>query len=290
MPKIRKAIIPAAGYGTSFLPATKAFAKEMLPIVDKPIIQFIVEEALASGIEEILIITGKSKRPIEDHFDSNIELENNLESKGKTALLELVQSTPKAHLYFKRQSYPRGLGDAILQAKAFVAGEPFAVLLGDNIMESDTPVMKQLIDLYDETHAANFAVLEVSPEETAQYGIVDIANERTTGVYNVQRLVEKPAPSQAPSNLAIAGRYILTPEIFEILEKLEPTVEDEVQLTDAIHILNQTQRVFAKKIDGTRYDVGNKLGFMKKSIQYGLIHPETKDEFKEYLLNLAKKL
>lgn len=288
---IRKAIIPAAGYGTGFLPATKALAKEMLPIVDKPIIQFIVEEALASRIEEILIVTGKSKRPIEDHFDSNIELENNLESKGKKDLLELVKSTPQAKLYFIRQSYPKGLGDAILQAKAFVADEPFAVLLGDNIMEADVPVTKQLIDTYNEHKAANLAVIEIDSTESNKYGIVDIdAPTCDESLYNVKRFIEKPEPANAPSNLAIAGRYILTPEIFTILEQLKPGIEDEIQLTDAINKLNRTQRIFAKKIDGKRYDVGNKLGYMKKSIEYGLVHPETKDEFKQYLIELSDKL
>lgn len=291
MTRVRKAVIPAAGYGTGFLPATKALAKEMLPIVDKPIIQFIVEEAIASGIEEILIITGKTKRPIEDHFDSNIELENNLESKGKTELLELVKSTPHAHLYFNRQSYPNGLGDAILQAKAFVADEPFAVLLGDNIMESDVPVTKQLLDLFHQNHASNLAVIEIEPEDSVKYGIVDVSSHSIEDtVYNVKHFVEKPQPEEAPSNLAIAGRYVLTPEIFTILEHLEPGVEGEIQLTDAINQLNRTQRVFAKKIDGKRHDVGNKLGYMKKSIEYGLIHPETKDEFKDYLIRLSETL
>ncbi|MCW6665821.1 UTP--glucose-1-phosphate uridylyltransferase GalU [Aerococcaceae bacterium NML191219] len=291
MATIRKAIIPAAGYGTGFLPATKALAKEMLPIVDKPIIQFIVEEALASGIEEILIVTGKTKRPIEDHFDSNIELENNLESKGKTALLELVKSTPQAKLYFIRQSYPKGLGDAILQAKAFVADEPFAVLLGDNIMEAEVPVTKQLIDAFEQKKAANLAVIEIDAADSNKYGIADIAEPALDdSLYNVKCFVEKPTPEHAPSNLAIAGRYILTPQIFNILERLTPGIEDEIQLTDAINELNRTQRVFAKKIDGTRHDVGNKLGYMKKSVEYGLIHPETRDDFKQYLIELSEKL
>ncbi|MCW6661314.1 UTP--glucose-1-phosphate uridylyltransferase GalU [Aerococcaceae bacterium NML201209] len=291
MTTIRKAVIPAAGYGTGFLPATKALAKEMLPIVDKPIIQFIVEEALASGIEEILIVTGKTKRPIEDHFDSNIELENNLESKGKAELLELVKSTPQVKLYFIRQSYPKGLGDAILQAKAFVADEPFAVLLGDNIMESEVPVTKQLMDVFKQKRAANLAVIEIDPTDSKKYGMVEVSDPTSDStLYNVKRFVEKPESQDAPSNLAIAGRYILTPQIFTILEQIAPGIEDEIQLTDAINELNRTQRVFAKKIDGTRHDVGNKLGYMKKSIEYGLIHPETKDEFKQYLINLSDRL
>mgnify|MGYP001736569510 FL=1 len=257
MTKVRKAVIPAAGLGTRFLPATKAMAKEMLPIVDKPTIQYIVEEALASGIEDILIVTGKSKRPIEDHFDSNIELESNLEAKGKTELLELVQETTGINLYFVRQSYPKGLGDAVLQAKAFVGGEPFVIMLGDDIMRDEVPLTKQLIEGYEKTHASNIAVMEVPHEETYKYGIIDPESQVEEGLYNVRRFVEKPKPEDAPSNLAIIGRYLLTPEIFEILEKQEPGAGGEVQLTDAIDTLNLTQRVFAKQFKGERFDVGD---------------------------------
>ena len=290
MTKVRKAVIPAAGLGTRFLPATKAMAKEMLPIVDKPTIQYIVEEALASGIEDILIVTGKSKRPIEDHFDSNIELESNLEAKGKTELLELVQETTGINLYFVRQSYPKGLGDAVLQAKAFVGGEPFVIMLGDDIMRDEVPLTKQLIEGYEKTHASNIAVMEVPHEETYKYGIIDPESQVEEGLYNVRRFVEKPKPEEAPSNLAIIGRYLLTPEIFEILEKQEPGAGGEIQLTDAIDTLNLTQRVFAKQFKGERFDVGDKFGFMKTSIEFGLEHPEIKDNLKAYVIELGKKL
>lgn len=277
MQKVRKAVIPAAGLGTRFLPATKAMAKEMLPIVDKPTIQFIVEEAINSGIEDILIVTGKSKRPIEDHFDSNPELEENLRAKDKLALLELVEETTGLNLFFVRQSYPKGLGHAVLQAKAFIGNEPFVVMLGDDLMEDEVPLTKQLINGYDKTHASNIAVMKVPHEDTSKYGIIDPEAQVDETTYNVKRFVEKPAPEDAPSDLAIIGRYLLTPEIFEILEKQEPGAGGEIQLTDAIDTLNKTQRVFAHEFKGTRYDVGDKFGFLKTSIQYGLKHNEVKD-------------
>lgn len=290
MQKVRKAIIPAAGLGTRFLPATKAMAKEMLPIVDKPTIQFIVEEAINSGIEDILIVTGKSKRPIEDHFDSNPELEANLKAKGKMELLELVEETTGLNLFFVRQSYPKGLGDAVLQAKAFVGNEPFVVMLGDDLMEDEVPLTKQLINGYDKTHASNIAVMKVPHEETSKYGIIDIEGQVDESTYNVRRFVEKPNPEDAPSDLAIIGRYLLTPEIFDILENQEPGAGNEIQLTDAIDTLNKTQRVFAHEFKGTRYDVGDKFGFLKTSIQYGLKHPEIKDSLNDYIIELGKKL
>ncbi|EDP69100.1 UTP-glucose-1-phosphate uridylyltransferase [Carnobacterium sp. AT7] len=290
MQKVRKAVIPAAGLGTRFLPATKAMAKEMLPIVDKPTIQFIVEEAINSGIEDILIVTGKSKRPIEDHFDSNPELEANLKSKGKMELLELVEETTGLNLFFVRQSYPKGLGDAVLQAKAFVGNEPFVVMLGDDLMEDEVPLTKQLINGYDKTHASNIAVMKVPHEETSKYGIIDVEGQVDETTYNVRRFVEKPNPEDAPSDLAIIGRYLLTPEIFDILENQEPGAGNEIQLTDAIDTLNKTQRVFAHEFKGTRYDVGDKFGFLKTSIQYGLKHPEIKDSLNDYIIELGKKL
>lgn len=290
MSKVRKAIIPAAGYGTRFLPATKALAKEMLPIVDKPTIQFIVEEALESGIEEILIVTGKSKRSIEDHFDSNIELERHLENKGKLELLEKMKSDPHINLYFVRQPYPKGLGDAVLQAKAFVGDEPFVVMLGDDLMMDDVPLTKQLMNVYDQTTASALAVMEVPHEDTHKYGVIAPEGEISDGIFNVDHFVEKPKPEDAPSNLAIIGRYLLTPEIFEILENQEPGAGNEVQLTDAIDTLNKTQRVFAKRFDGKRYDVGNKFGFMEMSIEYALQHPEVKDQMVPYLKKLIDGL
>lgn len=289
MVKVKKAVIPAAGYGTRFLPATKAMAKEMLPIVDKPTIQFIVEEAIEAGIEDILIVTGKSKRPIEDHFDSNIELEEHLRKQGKDALLELVKPT-NVNLFFVRQSYPMGLGHAILQAKAFVGNEPFVVMLGDDIMQAQEPLTKQLIDVYEKTHASNIAVMEVPHEETSKYGIIAPERELEDGIYNVEYFVEKPKPEDAPSDLAIIGRYLLTPEIFEILENQAPGAGGEIQLTDAIDTLNKTQRVFAKRFDGKRYDIGNKLGFLEMSIEYGLKHPEIKEGLRDYLLDIAENL
>lgn len=288
--KVRKAIIPAAGYGTRFLPATKAMPKEMVPIVDKPTIQFIVEEAIASGIEDILIITGKLKRPIEDHFDSNPELEENLKAKGKDDLLKLVEETTGINLFFVRQPYPLGLGDAVLQAKAFVGDEPFVVMLGDDVMADDEPLTKQLIEGYEKTHASNIAVMNVPHEETSSYGIIDPEAEAEPGLYNVRKFVEKPNPEDAPSDLAIIGRYLLTPQIFDLLEKQEPGKGGEIQLTDAIDALNKTQRVFAKEFKGERYDVGDKFGFMKTSIQYGLTHPQIKDDLKQYIIEVAQEL
>lgn len=293
MNKIRKAVIPAAGFGTGFLPATKAIAKEMLPIVDKPVIQFIVEEALAAGIEEILIITGKSKRPIEDHFDSNIELEENLASKGKQEMLDLVQSITRDNLLFIRQSYPKGLGDAIYHAKAFVGDEPFVVMLGDNIMDSQTPVTKQLMDLYEQKATPNVALVEVEDAETVKYGIADVnqsSRKFEDDVVYVNHFVEKPTPQEAPSRLAIAGRYVLTPEIFDILEHQSVGKDDEVQLTDAIEELNKSKRVLGKIIEGRRFDVGNPLGYMEMSVEYALKHPETAEDFKNYLLKLKNQL
>ncbi len=290
MRKVKKAIIPAAGLGTRFLPATKAMAKEMLPIVDKPTIQFIVEEAINSGIEDILIVTGKSKRPIEDHFDSNPELEANLREKDKLDLLKLVEETTGLNLYFVRQSYPKGLGHAVLQAKAFIGNEPFVVMLGDDIMEDKVPLTKQLMDRYEKTHASNIAVMKVPHEETSKYGIIDPEGQVDKGLYNVRNFVEKPKPEDAPSDLAIIGRYLLTPEIFDILENQEPGAGNEIQLTDAIDTLNKTQRVFAHEFTGIRYDVGDKFGFLKTSIQYGLKHPEIKDSLRQYIVKLGAEL
>lgn len=290
--KVRKAVIPAAGLGTRFLPATKALAKEMLPIVDKPTIQFIVEEAKASGIEDILIVEGKQKRSIEDHFDSAPELEQNLKEKHKDALLELVHSTTDigVNLFFVRQPYPRGLGDAVRLAKSFGGDEPFVVMLGDDLMHDKVPLTKQLINEYDKTHASILAVKKVPHDEVSAYGVIDPEKEVSKGLFNVKKFVEKPAVADAPSDLAIIGRYLLTPEIFDILENQKPGKGNEIQLTDAIDTLNQTQRVFAHEFTGDRYDVGNKFGYVKTNIEYGLTHPEVKDELRAYILDLASKL
>ncbi len=287
MSKVRKAVIPAAGLGTRFLPATKAIAKEMLPIVDKPTIQFIVEEAIASGIKDIIVVTGKAKRPIEDHFDSNFELEYNLQQTAKDELLALVEETTEIRLHFIRQKRPKGLGDAVLQAKTFVGNEPFVVMLGDDIMVDEVPLTKQLMNNYDERKASTLAVIPVPHEDTSKYGVIEPIEEVSQGIYSVNSFVEKPEPEDAPSNLAIVGRYLLKPEIFEILENQGPGQGGEIQLTDAIDTLNRTQRVFALEFKGKRYDVGNKLGMLEANIEYGLKHPELKDELKDYLKSLV---
>lgn len=281
--KIRKAIIPAAGLGTRFLPATKAMPKEMLPIVDKPTIQYIVEEAVASGIEDIIIVTGKGKRAIEDHFDASFELEYNLNEKGKFQLLEEVRkSSEMADIHYIRQKEPKGLGHAIWCARKFIGDEPFAVLLGDDIVESDVPCLKQMIDVYDEYKASVVGVQPVDWDEVSRYGIVDptLIEDR---VYLANQLIEKPKTGTAPSNLAIMGRYILTPAIFGILEEQRVGVNGEIQLTDAISRLGTTERILAYNFEGTRHDVGEKLGFIKTSIHYALENPELRDELIKYM-------
>ncbi|HJA26843.1 MAG TPA: UTP--glucose-1-phosphate uridylyltransferase GalU [Candidatus Limosilactobacillus intestinigallinarum] len=293
MKRVRKAIIPAAGLGTRFLPATKALAKEMLPIVDKPTIQFIVEEARKSGIEDIVVVDGKNKRSIEDHFDSNPELEDNLRSKHKDEMLKLVEDTTDINIYFIRQSHPRGLGDAVLTARDFIGDEPFVVMLGDdlnNINNNGQPLTKQLIESYQQTGASTLAVMRVPHEDTAKYGVINPSKEVTPGLYNVTSFVEKPASKDAPSDLAIIGRYVFTPEIFDVLAKTKPGKGNEIQLTDAIDTLNQTQRVFAREYKGDRYDVGNKFGWVKTNIEYGLQHPQVKDELRAYIKELGAKL
>ena len=286
--KVRKAVIPAAGLGTRFLPATKAMPKEMLPIVDKPTIQFIVEEAKKSGIEDILIVTGKNKRSIEDHFDANPELEQDLQEKHKDKLLKLTQSITDlgVNLYYTRQPHPAGLGDAIYRAKSFVGDEPFVVMLGDDLMNDQEPLTKQLIDRYNKTHASTIAVMRVPHEEVSKYGVIDPSGEIESGLYNVQSFVEKPDVDKAPSDLAIIGRYLLTPEIFDILATQKPGRGGEIQLTDAIDTMNKTQRVFAHEFKGERHDVGNKEGYLETAIEYGLTHPETKDALKQYIICL----
>ncbi|EKM9526783.1 UTP--glucose-1-phosphate uridylyltransferase GalU [Listeria monocytogenes] len=276
--RVKKAVIPAAGLGTRFLPATKAMPKEILPIVDKPTIQYIVEEAVESGIEDILIVTGKGKRAIEDHFDSVPELELNLREKNKLELLHLIEETTNINLHFIRQSKPKGLGDAILQARGFVGNEPFIVMLGDDIVQAKTPCAKQLIDQYEKTHSSIIGVQTVPHEETYRYGIIDPIDEYSKNLYNVNGFVEKPDPSSAPSDLAILGRYLLTPQIFDFLETQKPGAGGEIQLTDAINSLNEIQRVFAYDFEGERFDVGDKFGFIKTTMQFALKHPEIKDD------------
>lgn len=288
--KVRKAVIPAAGLGTRFLPATKAMPKEMLPIIDRPTIEFIVKEAIDSGIEDILIVTGKGKQPIENHFDSNPELEANLKEKGKSHLLKLVQETTNINLFFIRQPHPNGLGDAVLRARNFIDNEPFVVMLGDDLMKDKVPLTKQLIDRYDKTHASTLAVMRVPHAKTKDYGIIEPISELDHGLYDVKSFVEKPAPKDAPSELAIIGRYLLTPEIFDLLETEKPGKDHEIQLTDAIDRLNATQRVFAHEFTGERFDVGNKFGYLKTAIQFGLENPDIKDDLTKYLKEVGQKL
>jgi UTP--glucose-1-phosphate uridylyltransferase len=290
MKKVRKAIIPAAGLGTRFLPATKAQPKEMLPIVDKPTIQYIVEEAVASGIEDIIIVTGKGKRAIEDHFDFAPELEQNLMEKGKFDLLDKVRySTNLADIHYIRQKEPKGLGHAVWCARNFIGDEPFAILLGDDIVQSETPCLRQLMNIYEETHSSVIGVQTVSDNETHRYGIVEPSLQDGRR-YQVDNFVEKPAPGTAPSNLAIMGRYILTPEIFMFLDKQQAGAGGEIQLTDAIQKLNQIQRVFAYDFEGKRYDVGEKIGFVKTTIEFALQNPELRAVLLTYLEEIMDDL
>ena len=280
---VRKAIIPAAGLGTRFLPATKAQAKEMLPIVDKPTLQYIIEEAIESGIEEILIVTGRNKKSIEDHFDRSVELELELEQKGKTAMLEMVQDISNmVNIHYIRQKEPKGLGHAIHCAKSFIGNEPFAVLLGDDIVDASTPCLKQMIDAYDEYKTTVLGVQEVARENVDKYGILDVKHIEDR-VYKVKDMVEKPSIEEAPSNIAILGRYIITPEIFNILENQAPGKGGEIQLTDALQTLATKEAIYAYNFEGRRYDVGDKLGFLEATVDFALKRPELRDEFIEFL-------
>ena len=287
--KIRKAIIPAAGLGTRFLPATKAQPKEMLPIVDKPTIQYIIEEAVASGIEEILIITGRSKKCIEDHFDKSVELELELEKSGKEEMLKMVRDiSDMVDIHFIRQKEPKGLGHAISCAKTFVGNEPFAVLLGDDIVYNEgKPCLKQLIDCYDEYKTSVLGVQTVEAKDVNKYGIVNGIHIEDR-VYKVKGLVEKPPVEEAPSNVAILGRYIITPAIFDILENQESGKGGEIQLTDALLKLIDEEAMYAYDFEGTRYDVGDKLGFLKATVEYALRREDLRDGFIEYLNTLKK--
>ncbi|MCD5142265.1 UTP--glucose-1-phosphate uridylyltransferase GalU [Mammaliicoccus sciuri] len=286
MNKIKKAIIPAAGLGTRFLPATKAMPKEMLPILDKPTIQYIVEEAARAGIEDIIIVTGKHKRAIEDHFDIQKELETTLYEKGKLELLDKVQySTELANIFYVRQKEQKGLGHAIYTAKQFIGNEPFAVLLGDDIVESDNPAIKQLMEQYEATGKSVIGVQTVPETETHRYGIID-PKEQVERLYEVNRFVEKPEEGTAPSNLAIMGRYVLSPRIFDYLENQDEGSGGEIQLTDAIERLNKDDKVYAYDFEGQRYDVGEKIGFVKTTIEYALKDQEMRDEIIRYLQSL----
>lgn len=294
MARIKKAVIPAAGFGTRFLPATKATPKEMLPIVDKPTIQYIVEEALASGIEEILIISGHAKRAIEDHFDSAPVLERELEEKGKDDLLAIVRETADINVHYIRQKKMRGLGDAILCAKSFMAGEPFAVLLGDDVVYADAtkgqqPALRQLMDIYDAYGGSVLGCQQVMPEKVSSYGIVAGKEIAGSKLLKVSDMIEKPEQSEAPSNIAVLGRYIISPTIFELLEHTAPGKGGEVQLTDALKQLALVEPVWAYCFEGKRYDVGDKLGFLKATVEFALRRPDLGGPFRAYLEELMKE-
>ena len=287
--KIRKAVITAAGLGTRFLPATKAQPKEMLPIVDKPTLQYIIEECIESGIEEILIITGRNKKSIEDHFDKNIELEMELEKSGKQEMLEMVRNiSDMANIHFIRQKEPKGLGHAIYCSKTFVGNEPFAVLLGDDIVyNEEKPCLKQILECYNEYKTSILGVQKVPRENINKYGIVE-AKHIEDRVYKVKGLIEKPNMNQTNSNIAILGRYIITPRIFEILENLEPGKGGEIQLTDALLKLSKEEAIYAYNFEGKRYDVGDKFGFLQATVEYALRKDELKDDFIKYLKEIVK--
>jgi len=288
--RVRKAIIPAAGLGTRFLPATKSQPKEMLPIVDKPTLQYIIEEAIESGIEEILIVTGRSKKSIEDHFDRSVELELELEQKGKKEMLKMVQDISNmVNIHYIRQKEPKGLGHAIHCAKSFIGDEPFAVLLGDDIVDADTPCLKQLINTYDEYKTSVLGVQQVDKEDTNKYGILDVKHIEDR-VYKVKDMVEKPNIEEAPSNIAILGRYIITPAIFDILENQEPGKGGEIQLTDALKTLASQEAIYAYDFEGRRYDVGDKLGFLEATVDFALKRPELRDGFLEFLKSKFDKV
>jgi UTP--glucose-1-phosphate uridylyltransferase len=287
--KVKKAIIPAAGLGTRFLPATKAQPKEMLPIVDKPSIQYIIEEAVASGIEDIIIISGRNKRAIEDHFDKSVELENELKRKGSHDLLEIVENISNlANIHYIRQKEPKGLGHAIYCAKSFIGNEPFAVLLGDDIVDSETPCLKQLIDVYNKYKTTILGVQKVPEKDIPKYGIVDSIHLEDR-VYKVNDLIEKPKKEKAPSNIAILGRYIITPKIFQYLENATPGAGNEIQLTDALKSLSQVEAMYAYDFIGKRYDIGNKLTFLEATVEFALKRDDIKEAFKKYLQKICSE-
>ena len=284
--KITKAVFPAAGLGTRFLPATKASPKEMLPLVDKPLIQYVIEEAVSSGIEEVVLITGRGKRSIEDHFDVAFELEEDLKAKGKHKLLSEMQRIAELVTFcYIRQKKALGLGHAVLTAKRVVGNEPFAVLLGDDIIDAEVPALKQMIEVYQRYPATILAIQKVPKSQTQHYGIID-GKKLEDGVYLVNDMVEKPLPHEAPSNLAIIGRYILVPEIFSALERTKPGKGGEIQLTDGLRLLGKEQPIYAYEFQGKRHDAGDKLGFLKATVEYGLKNEEFGKEFRSYLKKL----
>lgn len=291
MKRIKKAVIPAAGYGTRFLPVTKATPKEMLPIVDKPTIQYIVEEAKNSGIEDILIISGHGKRAIEDHFDSAPALEAELLKKGKLDMLKMVQETADINIHYIRQRYMRGLGDAILCAKAFMGDEPFAVLLGDDVVYNpEQPALKQLIDVYEATGGSVLGCQEVPDDKVSAYGIVAGSETDDKRLMRVSDMVEKPALEEAPSHMAVLGRYIIKPQIFSILENTAPGKGGEIQLTDALKVLAKEDAVYAYNFAGQRYDLGDKLGFLKATVEFALRREDLGASFRVYLKDIAGRI
>ncbi|MFZ9614351.1 MAG: UTP--glucose-1-phosphate uridylyltransferase GalU [Candidatus Methylopumilus sp.] len=288
MKVIKKAVFPVAGLGTRFLPATKANPKEMLPVVDKPLIQYAVEEAMQSGITELIFVTGRNKRSIEDHFDKNVELEASLIASNKNLLLESIRSIIPSHVkcIYIRQSEPLGLGHAVLQAKTIINDEPFAVLLADDLTDANTPVLKQLIIQHEKEQASVIAIEDIPKEKTLQYGIVDVSGSKGN-LHKINSIVEKPQPKDAPSTLGVIGRYVFNPEIFDCLEKIKPGKGGEIQLTDAIQMLLGHQSIFAYQFEGKRYDCGDKLGFMKANIEFSKKHSEIGKEFIEFLKSLS---
>lgn len=289
---IRKAVIPAAGFGSRFLPATKSQPKEMLPVVDKPVIHYVVDEAVASGITDILMVIGKSKRSIEEYFDRNFELEAELEAKQKMEMLEEIRSISSlANIYFIWQKELKGLGDAVAHARAHVGNEPFALLLGDTILRSDTdvPVTRQLIDVYNEKNASVVSLEEVSKEKVSRYGVMD-GTQEAERLYRVNDLIEKPAPGTEPSRMVFAGRYVFTPEIFDYLVETEPGKNDEIQLTDAMRAMAKERPMYGWQIDGRRYDIGNKLDYIKTNIEFALKRDDLRAELSEYIKATAKEL
>jgi UTP--glucose-1-phosphate uridylyltransferase len=288
MLKVTKAVFPVAGLGTRFLPATKASPKEMLPVVDKPLIQYAVEEAMAAGITEMIFVTGRSKRAIEDHFDKSYEIEAELEARGKDKLLELVRSIKPSHVdcFYVRQAEALGLGHAVLCAEKLVGDNPFAVILADDLLYGKPPVMSQMIEVFDHYHSSVIGVEEIPPEDSKSYGVID-GKEWEDNIFKLSGIVEKPEPSVAPSNLGVVGRYVLKPRIFDHIRALKPGAGGELQLTDAIQSLLSDEQVLAYKYHGTRFDCGSKLGYLKATVEFALRHPEVKAEFEEYLRTRA---
>jgi UTP--glucose-1-phosphate uridylyltransferase len=292
IPKVRKAVFPAAGLGTRFLPATKAQPKEMLPVVDKPLIQYGVEEAMHSGVQNIIIVTGRGKSSIEDHFDVSFELEHLLESKKKLDMLSMVRSiSDMIDVAYVRQKEALGLGHAVLRAKELVGAEPFAVILSDDVIASETPCVRQLLDVYEYYGASVLALMEVPKEQISAYGVVDaepIGDQgRESRLFRIRNMVEKPSPSEAPSNLAIIGRYVLTPEIFHCIESIEPGSGGEIQLTDALKYMLRSRPIYGLKFEGKRYDAGDKLGFLKATVEFALARHDLGQAFREYLKTLC---